>query len=205
MPQQAASKLACLVLSSARSCPASVCPGRVYTAWLVSLVVVSCCMVSKWWHVKSTGCLWGGWCAVPTSFSLCHSVYFSIHLYIHILLYISCPSLNISPSSLSLLLHLYPCPILPICQFIYNSFYLSPSMYIPISLIVPSPFYTSPCLALLCCRSLSPSLYPYLPVAATLKLIFSANKFWPTVLAPFYLSGILVEILFWNFQLFILI
>ena len=32
--------------------------------------------------------------------------------------------------------------------------------------------------------------------AATLKLIFSAYKFGPTVLAPFYVSGILVEILF---------
>ena len=40
--------------------------------------------------------------------------------------------------------------------------------------------------------------------AATLKLIFSANKCWPTVLAPFCLSGILVEILLWNFQLFII-
>ena len=36
--------------------------------------------------------------------------------------------------------------------------------------------------------------------AATLKLIFSANKFSPTVLAPFCLSGILVEILFEMFR-----
>ena len=40
--------------------------------------------------------------------------------------------------------------------------------------------------------------------AATLKSIFSANKFWPTVLAPFCLSGILVEMRFWNFQIFII-
>ena len=40
--------------------------------------------------------------------------------------------------------------------------------------------------------------------AATLKSIFSANKFWPTVVAPFCLSGILVEKCFWNFQIFII-
>ena len=48
-PQHVVSKLPCLVLSSAiillyRS---SICPGRLSTAWLVSLVVFSCHMVSK--------------------------------------------------------------------------------------------------------------------------------------------------------------
>ena len=38
----AASKLACLVLSSARSCRSSMCSGRLSTAWLVSRVVFSC-------------------------------------------------------------------------------------------------------------------------------------------------------------------
>ena len=41
-PQHAVSKLPCLVLSSARSCRSSICPGRLPTAWLVSLVVFSC-------------------------------------------------------------------------------------------------------------------------------------------------------------------
>ena len=35
-----------LVLSSAISCCSSICPGRLSTAWLVSLVVFSCHMVS---------------------------------------------------------------------------------------------------------------------------------------------------------------
>ena len=61
-PQHAVSKLPCLVLSSARSCPSWICPGRLSTAWLVSLVVFSCHMVSKWWHMRSIGRLWGGWC-----------------------------------------------------------------------------------------------------------------------------------------------
>ena len=47
-PQHAISKLACLVLSSAISCRSSICPGRLSTAWLVSLVVFSCHMVSMW-------------------------------------------------------------------------------------------------------------------------------------------------------------
>ena len=47
-PQHAVSKLPCLVLSFAISCPSSICPGRLSTAWLVSLVVFSCHMVSKW-------------------------------------------------------------------------------------------------------------------------------------------------------------
>ena len=47
-PQHAVSKLACLVLSSAISCCSSICPGRFSTAWLISLVVFSCHMVSKW-------------------------------------------------------------------------------------------------------------------------------------------------------------
>ena len=38
-PQHAISKLACLVLSSARSCRSSICLGRLSTAWLISLVV----------------------------------------------------------------------------------------------------------------------------------------------------------------------
>ena len=37
-----------LVLSSAISCRSSICPGRLSTAWLVSLDVFSCHMVSKW-------------------------------------------------------------------------------------------------------------------------------------------------------------
>ena len=41
-PQHAVSKLACLVQSSARSCRSSICPGRLSTAWLVSVVVFSC-------------------------------------------------------------------------------------------------------------------------------------------------------------------
>ena len=47
--------LDCLVLSSATSCPSSICPCRLST-----LVVFSRRMVSKWWHVKSIGRLWGG-------------------------------------------------------------------------------------------------------------------------------------------------
>ena len=37
-----------ITLSSARSCRSSICPGRLSTAWLVSLVVFSCHVVSKW-------------------------------------------------------------------------------------------------------------------------------------------------------------
>ena len=44
----AVSKLPCIVLSSARSCCSSICPGRLSTPWLVSLFVFSCHMVSKW-------------------------------------------------------------------------------------------------------------------------------------------------------------
>ena len=47
-PQHAVSKLPCFVLSSAISCRSSICLGRLSTAWLVSLVVCSCHMVSKW-------------------------------------------------------------------------------------------------------------------------------------------------------------
>ena len=46
-PQHAVSKLPCLVLSSAISCRSSICPGRLSTASLFSLVVFSCHMVSK--------------------------------------------------------------------------------------------------------------------------------------------------------------
>ena len=46
-PQHVVSKLPCLVLSSAISCRSSICPGRLSSAWLVSLVVFSCHMVSK--------------------------------------------------------------------------------------------------------------------------------------------------------------
>ena len=34
--------LVCLVLSSARWCRSSICPGRLFTAWLVFLVIFSC-------------------------------------------------------------------------------------------------------------------------------------------------------------------
>ncbi len=47
-PQHAVSKLPCLVLSSAISCRSNICPGRLSTAWLISLDVFSCYMVSKW-------------------------------------------------------------------------------------------------------------------------------------------------------------
>ena len=47
-PQHAVSILPCIVLSSAISCHSSICLGRLSTAWLVSLVVFSCHMVSKW-------------------------------------------------------------------------------------------------------------------------------------------------------------
>ena len=60
-PQHVVSKWPCLVLSSAISCRSSICAGRLSTAWLVSLVVFSCHMVSKWWHARSIGRLWGGW------------------------------------------------------------------------------------------------------------------------------------------------
>ena len=46
-----------------------ICPGRLSTAWLVSLVVFSCHMVSKWWHARSIGRLWGGWYALPMTIS----------------------------------------------------------------------------------------------------------------------------------------
>ena len=46
-PQHVVSKLPCLVLSSATSCRSSICSGRLSTAWLVSLVVFSCHIVSK--------------------------------------------------------------------------------------------------------------------------------------------------------------
>ena len=68
-PQQAVSKLPCLVLSSVISCRSSICPGRLSPAWLVSLVVVSCHMVSKWWHARSIGRLWGGWYTLPRTIS----------------------------------------------------------------------------------------------------------------------------------------
>ena len=68
-PQHVVSKWPCLVLSSAISCRSSICPGRLSTAWLVSLVVFSCHMVSKWWHTRSIGWLWGGWYALPRTIS----------------------------------------------------------------------------------------------------------------------------------------
>ena len=68
-PQHASSKLACLVLSSARSCHSSICPGRLFIAWLVFLVIFSCHMVAMWWHSRSICCLWGGWCALPGAIS----------------------------------------------------------------------------------------------------------------------------------------
>ena len=42
------SKLACLVPSSARSCRSSICPGRLSTALLVSLVVVGPLTFKTW-------------------------------------------------------------------------------------------------------------------------------------------------------------
>ena len=68
-PQHAVSKLPCLVLSAAISCRSSICLGRLSTAWLVSLVVFSCHMVSKWWHARSIGRLWGGWYVLPRTIS----------------------------------------------------------------------------------------------------------------------------------------
>ena len=68
-PQHAVSKLHCLVLSSAISCRSSICPGRLSAAWLVSLVVFSCHMVSKWWHARSIGHIWGGLYALPRTIS----------------------------------------------------------------------------------------------------------------------------------------
>ena len=69
-PRHHVSKLAYLVLSSARSCRSSICPGRLSIVWLVSVVVFSYRMVSKWWHARSIGRLWCSWCALPwtTSF-----------------------------------------------------------------------------------------------------------------------------------------
>ena len=40
-PQHAVSKLPCLVLSSAISCPSSICLGRLSTAWLVYRIFLS--------------------------------------------------------------------------------------------------------------------------------------------------------------------
>ena len=70
----AASRLACLARSSARSCPSNICPGRLSTAWLFSLVVFSCRIVSKWWRVRSMSMcrLSGGCCALPRTTSLSH-------------------------------------------------------------------------------------------------------------------------------------
>ena len=41
------------LLSSAISYRSRNCPGRLSTAWLVSLVVFTCHMVYKWWHARS--------------------------------------------------------------------------------------------------------------------------------------------------------
>ena len=68
-PQHVVSKWPCHVLSSAISCRSSICPGRLSTAWLVSLDVFSCHMVSKWWCARSIGRLWGGWYALPRTIS----------------------------------------------------------------------------------------------------------------------------------------
>ena len=62
-------------LSYVMSCRSNTCPVRLSTAWLVSLVVFSWHMVSKWWQVKSICRLWGGWYALPRTISFCsHSV-----------------------------------------------------------------------------------------------------------------------------------
>ena len=80
-PQHAVSKLPCLVqLSSAISCRSNIYPGRLSTARLVSLVVFSCHMVSKWWHARSIGCLWGGWYALPTTISFFSQCRPTLHL-----------------------------------------------------------------------------------------------------------------------------
>ena len=81
----AASKLACLALSSARSCRSGICLGRLSTAWLVSLVIFSCRMVWRWWHVRSIGRLWRGLCALPrtTSFQSHGDIDFFCLLVIH--------------------------------------------------------------------------------------------------------------------------
>ena len=68
-PQHAISNLPRLVLSSAISCRSSICPGRLSSAWLVSLVVFYCHMISMWWHARSIGCLWGGWYVLPRAIS----------------------------------------------------------------------------------------------------------------------------------------
>ena len=57
------------MLSSTRSCRSSICPGRLSTAWMISLVVFYCHMVSKWWHARSIGRIWGGWYALPRTIS----------------------------------------------------------------------------------------------------------------------------------------
>ena len=57
-PRHTVSKLACLALSSARFWRSSFCPGRLSTAWLVSLVIFSCHMFSKWCHARFNGRLW---------------------------------------------------------------------------------------------------------------------------------------------------
>ena len=69
MPQHVVPKLPCLVLSSAISCRSSISSGRLSNAWLVSFVVFSCHMVSKWWRARSIGRLWGGWYALPRTIS----------------------------------------------------------------------------------------------------------------------------------------
>ena len=83
------SKLACLVLPSARSCRSSICPGRLSTAWLFSLVVFFVIiMFSKWWHARSIGRLRGGWYALPTTIHFSHIADYNLWLLVFLSLYV---------------------------------------------------------------------------------------------------------------------
>ena len=82
-PQHAVSKLACLVLPSAISCRSSICPGRLSTAWLVSLVL-------SWWHAGSIGRLWGGWCALFSQVHFIFSRCWLCRTFIYDYCYLSC-------------------------------------------------------------------------------------------------------------------
>ena len=79
------------MLSFARSCPSSICPGHLSAAWLVSHVVFSCRMVSKWWHVRPIGRLWGGCCSLPRTTSCIH-----IADYIYDIWQVSHPNVGLS-------------------------------------------------------------------------------------------------------------
>ena len=80
-PQRTVSRLACIALSFDRSCRSSFWPGRLFTAWMVSLVGFYCRMVSNWWQARSIGRIPGGWCALPRTTAL----------FLHCWLCIFCP------------------------------------------------------------------------------------------------------------------